>query len=255
VFFRKGWLEQTMRVFESFERAGMVSAQPVFFDFLKGEARTAREIGQSGGQLEVISVQPRAEILEEYCDGINASPEMRQQFRSQLLQTAINHQTGMRAVTSATDMQFMLRKEVAARMIPMPIAGALTGKDAIEIPRGVEAQGYWILSTEEPLVWHIGNSISDRPYPEIERLMSGKEVSGQRAVDSSQWAVGSRQEAVDSSQCVVSSGQTASGGLKSRFKASMQRGVRRSPVVKRWMERLYAGLFSLLYEEIRFPHP
>jgi GT2 family glycosyltransferase len=227
VFFRKGWLEQSLAVFDSFDRAGMVSAQPVFFDFLKGQGQTARSILATGGHMQLLTVEPEVEVLEEYCDGINATPEQRRFFEEQKLSVAYNSQTGQRAVTSATDMQFMLRRDVARKLVPMPIAGALTGKDAIEIPRGIENTGYWILSLEEPLVWHMGNTLTGRNVPEIERLLAAAQVG-------------------KTSPLPV---MPASLPRKKRLKGSIKTLLNRSPAIKRAIVRLYDGLFGLLYEE------
>jgi hypothetical protein len=227
VFFRKGWLESSLEIFASFERAGMVSAQPVFFDFLKGQGKTAQSIQAAGEHMQLMTVEPRAEVLEEYCDGINATEEQRAFFKGQKLTVASNRQVGRRAVTSATDMQFMLHREVARKIVPLPIAGALTGKDAIEIPLGIENIGYWILSLEEPLVWHIGNTLSGRNLPEIEQLMA--EAGDQRAAQVSPKPVHTNR--------------------KKPLKSSLKAVLNRSPRLKRTATRLYDGLFGLLYDE------
>jgi hypothetical protein len=228
VFFREGWLERTLEIFGTFEYAGMVSAQPVFFDFLRGEGKTANAVQEADG-LRIDLVQPRQEIVDEYCDGINASDEMRKQFRQTRLQVAINEERATRAVTSATDMQFMLSKKVARELVPLPIAGALTAKDAIDIPRGIEALGYWILSTEEPLVRHMGNSILGRNIPEIDAYLSHKDFRGK-------------------SQSV---GRSKKGGIKGSIRIYLQKLLDRSPALRKGVTRIYDGLFSLLYEERR----
>lgn len=228
VFFRKGWLERTLEIFETFEFAGMVSAQPVFFDFLRGEGKTANAIQETDG-LSIERVQPKQEIVDEYCDGINASDEMRAQFRQTRLQVAINQARATRAVTSATDMQFMLSREVARKLVPLPIAGALTAKDAIDIPRGIEALGYWILSTEEPLVRHMGNSILGRNIPEIEAYLSHKDFQGKPQNPSA----------------------PKPGGFKGSMRIYLQKLLDRSPALRKGVTRIYDGLFSLLYEERR----
>lgn len=227
VFFRKGWLERSLAVFDSFDRAGMVSAQPVFFDFLKGQGQTASSILDEGDHMQILTVEPEAEVLEEYCDGINATPDQRRFFQEQKLSVAFNRRTGQRAVTSATDMQFMLRREVARKLVPMPIAGALTGKDAIEIPRGIENIGYWILSLEEPLVWHMGNTLTGRNVPEIERLLAAARPDNRSSLPTS----------------------PATLPRKKRLKGSLKALLNRSPSMKRAVIRLYDGLFGLLYEE------
>jgi hypothetical protein len=231
VFFRKGWLEGSLNIFESFDQAGMVSAQPVLFDFLKGEGRTAKEIA-SRPEFQIAQVQPDLDFVVEYCNGINASPEQRAMFRQQKLAVAHNTLTGMRAVISATDMQFMLRRDTARKLVPLPIAGALTGKDAIEIPRGIEALGGWLLSTETPLVWHIGNSIGGRLILETKQIQSA--------------SLRHRSDGINLPSDV---GQMIS--LKKKLKYHLARWIRRTPWLMHSIERLYGGLFGLLYEELQ----
>lgn len=244
VLFRKGWLEKSLQIFDSFERAGMVSAQPVFFDFLRGQGQTAQMItsyddASSDTGLRIEQVQPRPVVVDEYCDGINASQEMRQQFHQTQLTVAVNPGRGARAVTSATDMQFMLSRQVARKLVPMPIAGALTARDAIEIPLGVEALGYWILSTEEPLVRHLGNTIQGLNIPEIERLSVSGYKGGDRALPKGQAAA----------QYSQPKQRPNSGNWKKSTLATLQRSIDRSPRLRRTATRLYDWLFSLLYEE------
>jgi len=121
----------------------------------------------------------------------------------------------------------MLRREVARKLVPMPIAGALTGKDAIEIPRGIENIGYWILSLEEPLVWHMGNTLTGRNVPEIERLLAAARPDNRSSLPTS----------------------PATLPRKKRLKGSLKALLNRSPSMKRAVVRLYDGLFGLLYEE------
>ncbi len=238
VLFRKGWLEESLRIFDSFERVGMVSAQPVFFDFLRGQSQTAQRIAAYGSDaspktgLRIELVKPPPEVVDEYCDGINASIEIRQQFHQTQLTVAVNPSRGARAVTSATDMQFMLSRQVARKLVPMPIAGALTARDAIEIPLGVETLGYWILSTEEPLVRHLGNAILDLDIPEVENYLSANLQTGQIQ------APGFRTH-------------PGPGGWKKNTQAALQRLIDRSPRLRRTFTRVYDWLFSLLYEERR----
>jgi hypothetical protein len=124
-------------------------------------------------------------------------------------------------------MQFMLRREVARELAPMPIAGALTGKDAIEIPLGIEKLGYWILSLEAPLVWHMGNTISGRNLSEIERLRSSAGI-----------------------QMAETGRPAGTANQRKRVKTFFKSVLARSPGLKRAVTRIYDGLFGLLYEEI-----
>jgi hypothetical protein len=223
VFFRKGWLEESLKLFANFPKAGLVSAQPVFFDFLRGQGLSTGQIREYGNGFRVEMVRPRQDIVDEYCDGINTTDELRQQFREKEAPVAVNEQTGVRAFIVATDMQFMLRREMARDLVPLPFAGALDVRDEIELPRGVEKRGYWLLSTAEPLVWHMGNSLQSRDLPEIERLRATEGTGSTPAA--------------------------APASMPTGFKSSLRRAVRRNPTLKRLAERAYGGLFGLLYEE------
>jgi hypothetical protein len=231
VLFRKGWLEATLQIFESFEKAGMVSAQPIFFDFLRGEGKTAKAIAAYEPELTIQMMRLRQEIVDEYCDGINASAEIREEFRKAQLQVAVNHLSGIQAVTSATDMQFMLPRRVARELTPLPIAGALTAKDAIDIPRGIEALGYWILSSKEPFVRHMGNRILGYDIPEIRDILSRI----------------NRSAYLNTNQLINQHTHKLTWKQKSR--RSLQSWLDRSPGLRRSVTRLYDNLFSLLYEE------
>lgn len=237
VYFRMGWLEKSLAIFDAFPGAGMVSAQPVFFDFLRGQGKTVALIRdfadqQSPGAYTFEDFRPRPEVLDEYCEGINATPEQRQQFEQARLQAVRHHGSGVRAVTSATDMQFMVRREVARQVIPLPIAGALSGRDAIAIPQGIEKVGSWILSCDEPLVRHMGNTVLDRAIPEIDAVLEKLSVH-----QPSQPVM--RRANVD----------LHPRGIKNNLRAQLQRGLDRSPRLRRMVTRLYDNLFSLLYEE------
>jgi hypothetical protein len=243
VFFRKGWLAATLQIFESFEDAGMVSAQPIFFDFLRGQGKTSQSIAAREPKLSIQLMQLRQEIVDEYCDGINASAEIRAEFQQAQLQVAVNHQTGVQAVTSATDMQFMLPKRVARQLTPLPIAGALTAKDAIDIPRGIEALEYWILSSKEPLVRHMGNTLrgSDKNHPlEIPEISAVLEHINSE----SQF----RKPAYQQTKKPTNQ-KTNELTRKEQSRLFLQRWLDRSPGLRRSATRLYDNLFSLLYEE------
>jgi hypothetical protein len=123
----------------------------------------------------------------------------------------------------------MLSKKVARQLVPLPIAGALTAKDAIDIPRGIEDLGYWILSSDEHLVRHMGNTIRGRAIPEIDAYLS--QVSAVRLP--------------------ASQSAAPSTGTKKRLFAWLQKQVDRSPGLRRRLVRVYDGLFGLLFEERR----
>ncbi len=233
VFFRPGWLEKTLSIFAAFPKAGMVSAQPVFFDFLRGQGKTSQAIQLYGPGFHIEDFHPRPEILDEYCEGINATPDQRQQFQKARLLAAVQEAGRLRAVTSATDMQFILRRDVARQLVPLPIAGALTARDAIAIPQGIEDLGYWILSSDEPLVRHMGNTVLGRGIPEIETILEqSTKVQDPKSIILQRQRLAPRPVS-----------------FKSTMRSTLQHWLDRSPRIRRVVTRLYDNLFSLLYEE------
>jgi hypothetical protein len=76
-------------------------------------------------------------------------------------------------------------------------------------------------------VWHIGNTISGRNVPEIERLMAGN-----------------RSDKISPAAASMSPRQIKP------LKSSLHSLLKRSPGLRRAATRLYDGLFGLLYEEL-----
>lgn len=247
VLFRTGWLQRTLDIFAAFELAGMVSAQPVFFDFLRGQGQTSAMIAAHGGGLQLKLITPRPEIVEEYCVGINASPEQRALFHQTRLQVVESPDGALQAVTSATDMQFMLPRTLARKLVPLPIAGALTAVDAIEIPRGIEALGFWILSSAEPLVRHMGNTVIDSQSDEIEHWRSRTPLAVKNTALQSAVPLQVRSRFLPSVEMANSSQR----GWKQSARSFLQKQIDRSPGLRRGVARIYDSLFSLLYEERR----
>jgi hypothetical protein len=129
-------------------------------------------------------------------------------------------------------MQFMIPRTVARKITPLP-AGAAMGRSDLNagevnpIPHSVEANGDWLLSTEEPFVRHMGNSILGRNIPEIDAILA-QQKTGKRTLPSP---------------------AQISGGQKHDLKISLRRTINRFPLLRRLIERAYNEIFSILYEE------
>lgn len=174
VLFRPGWLESSAEILEAFPRAGMVAAQPNFFDVMEGQGKAHLAL-QNNPQYEFISYNPRAEIVDEFCLGIAASDELAAQFHQTPLPAINNREQDLQAVIGASHMQFLIRREVARQVIPLPATRGLLRKETMSIDFKIDDLGYLHLSTLEPYVFHMGNTINSRLLEEIQSITGNTE--------------------------------------------------------------------------------
>ncbi|MBM3143735.1 MAG: glycosyltransferase family 2 protein [Chloroflexi bacterium] len=223
VLFRPGWLEQSSEVFNTFERVGIVSAQTAFFDDIPGVAATAQRLAELPG-VQLSEEMPNPEILSEFCEGVGAPAEVRQRLEQIPLHVATHRKKGVRAVAGTTHMQFMLQRELARRLSPLPVTRALDSSDDFEINRRVDAMGYLQLSLPVPLVYHMGNRLEGRYMLEANNIRRN---------------AGRAFEPWDHAR--------AQSRQKSRSKKVFGRSLQHSPRLKRLIQRVYAFLFDILY--------
>jgi len=170
VLFRAKWVERSLEIFDSFERVGLVSAQPAFYDHIPGVIETTSQISNMS-DVRLSAEEPFADALAEYCRGIGASEEVKQRLAKNRLHVATNLNTGVRAVVGSTHMQFMLRKELARKLVPLPVTHVLDSSDDAEINRRMESLGYLQLSLPDPLVYHLGNTLQGKHMLEVDQVM------------------------------------------------------------------------------------
>jgi glycosyltransferase involved in cell wall biosynthesis len=172
VLFRPGWLEASLEVLEAFPQAGMIAAQPNFFDVLEGAGTAHVQLaGQDGYSLD--EYRPAKEIIDEYCYGIGATDETAQPFYQKPLPAITNHDKNVQAVIGASHMQFVIPREVARQVVPLPAAHALLRRETMSLDHKVDQSGYLHLSTLKPYVFHMGNTVNDRLLQELQRITGG----------------------------------------------------------------------------------
>jgi glycosyltransferase involved in cell wall biosynthesis len=230
VLFRPGWLEASQSVLETFPRAGMVSAQPNFFDVLDGQG-TAHQALQADARFQFGELRPPTAVVDEFCFGIGADEALSQRFHDQSLPYLRNAQSGVQAILGASHMQFLIPKEVARQVAPLPANKGLLRAETIGLDRKVDELGYLHLSILENYVFHMGNTFTERLLNELRQ--AGLDAPA-FAPDAMQ-APASRQ-----------AGKTAPRVRKSLAQRSLE-GLARRPTFYRWLERLYHLLFRVLY--------
>lgn len=169
VLFRPGWLPASLEVLGAFPLAGMVSAQPNFFDVMKGEGQAHQALLQDAAY-ELQDYWPAPSIIEEYCLGIGASEEVAAPFYKQPL-PAVRHKEGdIQAVLGASHMQFIIPRAVARQVVPLPATKALLRAETMSLDYKIDSLGYLHLSTTQPYVFHMGNTLSERLLQELSAI-------------------------------------------------------------------------------------
>jgi glycosyltransferase involved in cell wall biosynthesis len=169
VFFRPGWLEASLELLDAFPQAGMIAAQPNFFDVMKGKAKAHLAL-QGDPQYQFSEYWPEKGIIEEYCTGIGASSELSAQFFKNPLSIVRRTDGGVEAVVGATHMQFIIPRPLARRVVPLQSTKALLRTETMALDYQIDALGYLHLSLKTPYVFHMGNVVSERLLTEIDKL-------------------------------------------------------------------------------------
>jgi glycosyltransferase involved in cell wall biosynthesis len=226
VLFRPGWLEASRTVLETFPRAGMVSAQPNFFDVLDGHGRAHLAL-QADSRFQFGELRPATAVVDEYCFGIGADEELSQRFHNQSLPYLRDAHSGVQAILGASHMQFLIPRQVARQVTPLPASKGLLRAETISLDRKVDELGYLHLSILENYVFHMGNTFTERLLNEV------------------------RQAGLDSPASVKAQASMQAGKIPAPMRKSLAQrsleGLARRPQFYRMLERLYHLLFRVLY--------
>jgi hypothetical protein len=169
VLFRPGWLEASLKVLEAFPQAGMVSAQPNFYDVMQGEGK-AHLVLQKEECYIFEDYWPAKEIIDEFCRGIGATEEIAEPFYRKPLPGVTNQERGVSAVIGASHMQFVIPRRVARQIVPLPASMGLRRAETMSLDYKIDALGCLHLSTQKPYVFHMGNTLSERLLQEVEQV-------------------------------------------------------------------------------------
>jgi hypothetical protein len=169
VLFRPGWLEASLEVLEAFPQAGMVAAQPNFFDVMEGKGQ-AHEALRQDENFVFGEYRPAQEIVEEYCLGINADEELAERFRHTPLPAVTNRAKNIQAVLGASHMQFIIPRQAARQVTPLPATRGLLRKETMSLDYRTDELGYLHLSVLKPFVFHMGNTVNEQLVKEIAQI-------------------------------------------------------------------------------------
>jgi hypothetical protein len=169
MFFRPGWFENSLAIFEAFPSAGLVFAQPTLFDTLRGTGQAQHQL-DANARYHVFQAVIPAESVQEYARGFDISMDLEKQLVETPVSMVEETHSGVRAVVGGGHNQFLVRREVARRIVPLPTKLALSPVEDSAFNRRVDELGFLQLSTCEPYTFHVGNRLDDWTRAEIGRL-------------------------------------------------------------------------------------
>jgi glycosyltransferase involved in cell wall biosynthesis len=169
VLFRPGWWEQTERIFSLFPRGGLVTAQPCLFDTLRGtgKANTFLKDDQNYRCFRTFIVP---EAVDEYVRGTGLEAQQAKMLKQTPVDFVEERKSSFQVVLGASHMQFVLRRETARRLLPLPAEYALNKDEDTHLNRSVDSMGLLHLSTTLPFVYHMGNRLDENTLAEIRWL-------------------------------------------------------------------------------------
>ena len=170
VLFRPGWFEKSLEILQAFPSAGMISAQPSFFDALRGKGQAHLALKQAGDRYKITNETLDPSAVEEYGHGIGLSLEEIEDLKKTSNQIVEENKSGVRAVMGASHMQFIMPREVARRVIPLPATFALSPKEDTVLNTNIDQAGFLHLSTLKPYVQHMGNRLDQAFTEEIQQM-------------------------------------------------------------------------------------
>lgn len=169
VLFRPGWLEKTLEIRQAFPNAGLVTAQPCFFDILRGTGRAHLSLANNV-RYHLVDQCLDSSVVEEYGRGTGLTAKQIEGIKKTPSHVVEERKTGVRAVIGASHMQFVLSREIARRVIPLPSSFALHKDEDAVLNRNIDQADFLHLSTLEAYVYHMGNRLDETTLEEIRRM-------------------------------------------------------------------------------------
>lgn len=180
VYFLPGWLESSLAVMNAFPLAGQVTALPTIDKSHSFVGNTMKGIHAQGdiaveeGQ-DLIPMQ----FINAHRLSIGRSQEEYLKLASPRRDVRITR-GGISAFVSAQDFQFLTRRAVIEKVLPLELNDQSEMYDQVYSPifeKKLEANGWWRLSTTDYLVHHMGNELPDMAE-ELKEIAPGLDIPG-----------------------------------------------------------------------------
>ena len=167
VFFKKGWLKESLRIIKNYPEVGMVSGLPTidktenyFGSTYQGIENASDLLVETGNNLIPI------EYINAHRKSIGKSKEEYFSSRNKRIDTKITR-NNVSAYVCAQDFQFTSKKEIIDKVLPLEVRSEKEYYDPIYSPvfeAKLDELGFWRVSTEDYLIHHIGNNVDMLDY-------------------------------------------------------------------------------------------
>lgn len=151
--YRPGWLNASLELFKTFPNVGMVTARPLQtpkeYSSATFEWGLREKVLEEGRFLSREVYWEHARSIERLDDKEDPSVSVRMPRLTY---------SGKVAYAGAAHFQFMARREILQKIIPLPSEQPMRGERALDI--AINQMGLLRLMTEEALVWHMGNRLT-----------------------------------------------------------------------------------------------
>lgn len=159
--FRAGWLSASLELFETFPNVGMVTARP-YRGSKKYSDATIKWAHQQGPGVFEEGNFLKWEILREHGRSIGI-PESRSLERyPKGIDFRLTYQ-GKVAFVGAGHFQFMTRRDLLQKILPLSSEQPMRGERALDI--AINEMDHLRLTTEKALVQHMGNRLPESAQP------------------------------------------------------------------------------------------
>lgn len=169
VYFSPGWLERSLEVLRAFENVGMVTGRPSRTASVHREAHLSATLRYAetgaGVTVERGDLVPRS-VLDEHARSLGTHGDPA--FQEKDYQDVRLTRAGVSAYAYAGHFQFVVPKEVALAVLPLEGRQALAGEREWDVR--VNRLDKLRLSLTEPLVRHIGNTMSAEDHAALAAL-------------------------------------------------------------------------------------
>lgn len=156
ISFRPGWLTASLELFEVFPDVGMVTARPYRASQKYSEATFEWARKQESGVFEEGAFLDW-ETVWEHGRSIGVAEQQARESYSKGKDYRLTYR-GKTAYIGASHFQFMARRALLQKIIPLPSEQPMRGERALDM--AVNEMGCLRLTTEKPLVVHMGNRLS-----------------------------------------------------------------------------------------------
>jgi glycosyltransferase involved in cell wall biosynthesis len=160
IYFRPGWLEASLELFDAFPRVGLVTARPLRTKMELSSAtlewgRGAKHRLEEGAVMDWDTFYEHESSLGHPDEEIHKQYLAKRDFR-------LSRGT-VRGYVGAGHFQFLTRKQVLDQVMPLASEKPMRGENIIEVE--INRLDYLRLCTEKPLVMHMGNRVPETIRP------------------------------------------------------------------------------------------